>query len=153
MFSTRSTSPNPAACHNVVWAPRSINRRAAFHCPNVTASTRGEPSPITAPRCFNIRNGRSAGFNAPFRNPATVGRLEFAGIRRLTLRLSGYSGVSSSDAVKITPRASIASFDTKTRELNTALERLSGSNLNIAKQLLGYYVEPALHSVSAPFAK
>jgi hypothetical protein len=98
--------------------------------------------------------------------------LEFAGIRRLTLGLSGYSGVSSSDAVKITPRVSIASFDgrysrgridfrglfatswiTKTRELNTALERLSGSNLNIAKQLLGYHVEPALHSVSAPFAK
>ena len=111
-----------------------------------------------------IRNGRSGGFNAPFRNPATVGRLEFAGIRKLTLGLSGYSGVSSSDLVKITPRVSIASFDgryslgrvdfrglfakswiTKTRDLNSALERFSGFSPNIAKQLLGYYVEPALH--------
>jgi hypothetical protein len=111
-----------------------------------------------------IANGRSDGFNAPFRNPATVGRLEFSGIRRLTLGLSGYTGVSSSPVVKVTPRVNIFSFDgryslgrfdlrglfasawiTKTRELNLALERLNGFNPNIARQLLGYYVEPGLH--------
>jgi hypothetical protein len=111
-----------------------------------------------------IRNGRSEGFNAPFRNPATVGRLEFAGIRRLTLGLSGYTGVSSSPAIKIMPRVSIFSFDvrhsirrldfrglfastwiTKTRELNAALEQLSGFSPNVGKQLLGYYIEPGLH--------
>jgi hypothetical protein len=111
-----------------------------------------------------IRNGRTSGFNASFRNPAEVGRLEFGGIRRLTLGLSGYTGVSSSDAIKVTPRVSIFSFDgrysvqrldlrglfastwiTKSRELNSALERLSGFSPNVAKQLLGYYLEPALH--------
>jgi hypothetical protein len=111
-----------------------------------------------------IRNGRSQGFNAPFRNPATVGRVEFSGIRRLTLGVSGYTGVSSSPAVKVTPRVSIFSFDarysfrrfdlrglfastwiTRTRELNLALERLTGFSPNFAKELLGYYVEPALH--------
>jgi len=111
-----------------------------------------------------IRNGRSQGFNAPLRNPATVGRLEFAGIRRLNLGLSGYTGVSSNPAVKVTPRVGIFSFDgrysyrrfdlrglyastwiTRTRELNQALERLNGVSPAVAKQLLGYYVEPALH--------
>ena len=32
-----------------------------------------------------IGGGRTAGFRAPFRNPAAVARLEYAGIRRLTL--------------------------------------------------------------------
>lgn len=101
-----------------------------------------------------IRNGRTNGFNASFRNPAAIGRLEFGGIRKLTLGLSGYTGVSSSDAIKVTPRVSIFSFDgrysirrldlrglfastwiTKSRELNTALERLSGFSPNVAKQL------------------
>ena len=48
-FSTRSISPNAAACQSVVRAPRSTNRRAAFHCPNATASASGVPPPITAP--------------------------------------------------------------------------------------------------------
>jgi hypothetical protein len=113
---------------------------------------------------LGIANGRSNGFNAGFRNPATVGRLEFAGVRKLTLGLSGYTGISSSELVKVTPRVSIFNFDgrysigridfrglfantwiSKTRELNTALERLSGVNPNVARQLLGYYVEPAVH--------
>jgi len=111
-----------------------------------------------------IANGRTGGFNAPFRNPASTGRLEFSGIRKLTLGISGYTGVSSNPAVKITPRVSIFSFDgrysfrrldfrglyastwiSRTRELNLALERLQGVSPNVAKQLLGYYVEPALH--------
>src|SRR5262249_34657341 len=111
-----------------------------------------------------IRNGRSDGFEAPFRNPAAVGRLEFAGIRKLTVGLSGYSGVSSSVALRVAPRVSIFSLDgrysfrrldfralyastwiTKTRELNIALQKLNGLNPNVSKQLLGYYFEPGLH--------
>jgi hypothetical protein len=111
-----------------------------------------------------IRNGRTGGFLSPFRNPAEVGRLEYSGVRKLTLGISGYTGVSSSPALKVTPRVSISSFDgrysfrrldfrglfaktwiTNTRELNLALERRHGFNPNIARQMLGYYVEPALH--------
>ena len=111
-----------------------------------------------------IREGRTAGFEAPFRNPATVARLEYAGLRRLTLGLSGYTGVSSSEAVNVTPRVSIASFDgrysfrrvdfrglfanswiSRSAQLNARLEALSGFNPNVAKQLRGWYVEPAVH--------
>ena len=51
-----------------------------------------------------IREGRTLGFQARFRNPATAARLEYGGVRRLTLGLSGYSGVSSGELVNVTPR-------------------------------------------------
>jgi hypothetical protein len=111
-----------------------------------------------------IRNGRTGGFEAPFRNPAFVGRLEYAGVRRLTLGLSGYTGVSSSEAIQVTPRVSIASFDGRYRinrfdlrglfahswishsgDLNRRLEALTGFNPNIARQLRGWYIEPGIH--------
>jgi hypothetical protein len=111
-----------------------------------------------------IRGGRTGGFEAPFRNPATVARVEYAGVRRLTLGLSGYTGVSSSELVNVTPRVSIASLDgrfsyrrlelrglfantwiSRTRELNARLEASTGFNPNIARQLRGWYVEPAIH--------
>jgi hypothetical protein len=111
-----------------------------------------------------IRGGRTAGFEAPFRNPATVARLEYAGIRRLTLGVSGYTGVSSSEFVPVTPRVSIFSADgrysfgrvdfrglfantwiSRSAELNSELERVVGFNPNIGKQLRGWYVEPAVH--------
>jgi hypothetical protein len=111
-----------------------------------------------------ISGGRTAGFQAPFRNPATVARFEYAGLRRLTLGLSGYTGVSSSELVKVTPRVSIMSFDgrysirrfdfrglfvnswiSRSAQLNSRLEALTGFNPNIARQLRGWYVEPAVH--------
>ncbi len=46
-----------------------------------------------------IAEGRRSGFDASFRNPAYAGRLEYAGLRRLTLGLSGYTGVSSTDLI------------------------------------------------------
>jgi hypothetical protein len=111
-----------------------------------------------------LREGRTGGFEAPFRNPATVARVEYAGLRRLTLGVSGYTGVSSSEMINVTPRVSIFSADgryslrridfralfantwiTRTRELNVALERLVGFSPNVARQLRGYYLEPALH--------
>jgi hypothetical protein len=117
-----------------------------------------------------IREGRTGGFEAPFRNPATVARLEYAGLRRLTLGVSGYTGVSSSEIINVTPRVSIFSADgrysfrridvralfantwiSRTRELNSALERLVGFSPNIAKQLRGYYVEPGFHILPRRF--
>jgi hypothetical protein len=113
---------------------------------------------------FGIQNGRTGGFQSSFRNPAYAGRLEYAGVRRLTLGLSGYTGVSSGDIVAVTPRTSIVSFDgrysfkrvdlralfanswiSKSGELNRAMERLTGLNPNVGRQMRGYYVEPAVH--------
>ncbi len=111
-----------------------------------------------------ITGGRTAGFEAPFRNPAFAGRLEYGGVRRMMLGLSGYTGVSSSPLLAATPRVSIFSFDgrysfrrvdfrglfantriSRTEELNLQLERLTGLNPNVARQLRGWYVEPGLH--------
>lgn len=121
-----------------------------------------DPSGFSAEQ--GIAGGRTAGFQASFRNPATVARVEYAGVRQLTLGLSGYTGVSSSELVNVTPRVSILSFDgrysfrrvdlrglfvnswiSRSAELNAKLEALSGFNPNIAKQLRGWYVEPAVH--------
>lgn len=113
---------------------------------------------------FGIQNGRTGGFESSFRNPAYAARIEYAGVRRLTLGLSGYTGVSSSSIVAVTPRTSIVSFDgrysfkrldlrglyantwiSKSAELNTSMERLTGLNPNVGQQMRGYYVEPAIH--------
>ena len=111
-----------------------------------------------------ITEGRRSGFDAAFRNPAFAGRLEYAGVRRLTLGLSSYTGIASSQNLAVTPRVSIAAIDgrysfrrldfrallantwiSRTRELNLALERRFGLNPNIARVMRGYYVEPAVH--------
>ncbi|MBI3467619.1 MAG: hypothetical protein HY000_31810 [Planctomycetes bacterium] len=121
-----------------------------------------DPSGFSAEE--GMRRGRTGGFQAPFRNPATVARLEYAGVRRLTLGLSGYTGVSSSELVDVTPRVSILSFDgryslrrldfrglfanswiSRSAELNSRLESLTGFSPNIGKQLRGWYIEPAVH--------
>jgi hypothetical protein len=111
-----------------------------------------------------ITEGRRSGFDASFRNPAFVGRLEYSGIPRLTVGLSGYTGIASSEELGVTPRVSIASFDgrfsvrrfdfrglfantwvSRTRELNEALERRIGFNGNVGRIMRGYYFEPAIH--------
>ena len=70
---------------------------------------------VAQERCFNaesgITEGRRSGFEAAFRNPAFAGRLEYAGLRRLTLGLSGYTGVASNEKLGVTPRVSIGSVD------------------------------------------
>jgi hypothetical protein len=111
-----------------------------------------------------IAEGRRSGFDASFRNPAYAGRLEYAGLRRLTLGLSGYTGVASTELISVTPRVSIASFDgrysfrrfdfrglfantwvSRSAELNMAIERRVGANPNVARMMQGYYFEPAFH--------
>lgn len=111
-----------------------------------------------------ITGGRTSGFDASMRNPAKVGRLEFAGVRRLTLGTSLYSGHAGFNVPGVNPRVSIYDFDgrysykrvdfralfaqtwiSRTRELNAALQRQTGARSNIARQMRGYYVEPAVH--------
>ncbi len=111
-----------------------------------------------------ITEGRRSGFDASFRNPAFAGRLEYAGVRRLTLGLSSYTGIASSPNLAVTPRVSIAAVDgrysfrrmdfralfanawiSRTGELNHALERRFGVNPNVARLMRGYYFEPAVH--------
>ncbi len=111
-----------------------------------------------------ITEGRTAGFDASFRNPAKVARLEYAGVRRLTLGASIYSGHAGFNVPGINPRVSLAEFDgrysvrrldfrglfantwvSRTAELNRRLQQQSGGNPNIAREMRGYYFEPAVH--------
>lgn len=111
-----------------------------------------------------IRGARTSGFNASLRNPAKVVRLEFVGVRRLTLGASFYSGHAGFETTGLNPRITIAELDgryswrrldfrglfadtwiSRAAELNRRLQQQFGSNPNIARQLRGYYFEPALH--------
>jgi hypothetical protein len=111
-----------------------------------------------------ITGGRTAGFDASFRNPAKVARLEYAGIRRLTLGTSFYTGHAGFNVPGINPRVSLAEVDgrysyrrfdfrglvantwlTRAGELNQRLMLQTGTNPNIARQMRGWYLEPAVH--------
>lgn len=113
---------------------------------------------------FGIAEGKSSGFEASMRNPAKVARLEYAGIRRLLLGTSFYTGHAGYDLPGINPNVNIYNFDgrysvgrfdmrglyakiwiSQTAELNRFLERRTGVNPNIGEQLQGWYVEPAFH--------
>jgi len=111
-----------------------------------------------------ISEAKTGGFQASFRNPAKVGRLEYTGTRKLVLGTSFYSGHTGFNLATVNPRVDIFDADvrygyrrldvrglfaktwvSKARELNIALEQVSGSNPNVASQMLGAYVEPAFH--------
>jgi hypothetical protein len=111
-----------------------------------------------------ITGGRTAGFDASFRNPAKVARLEYAGVRRMTLGASIYSGHAGYRTPGVNPRVTLAEIDgrysyrrfdfrglfantwvSQAGELNWRLEQQFGSNPNVASQLRGYYFEPAVH--------
>jgi hypothetical protein len=111
-----------------------------------------------------ISGGRTAGFDASFRNPAKVARLEFAGVRRMTLGASIYSGHAGYNTPGVNPRVTIAEFDGRysyrrldlrglfantwvshAGELNWRMEQQFGANPNVGSQMRGYYFEPAVH--------
>ncbi len=111
-----------------------------------------------------ITEGRTAGFDASFRNPAKVARLEYAGVRRLTLGASFYSGHAGFNTPGVNPRVTLGEFDgrysfrrldvrglfantwiSRAAELNRRLEQNTGVNPNVGRQLRGYYLEPGIH--------
>lgn len=111
-----------------------------------------------------ISEGRSRGFEASMRNPAKVIRLEYAGVRRLTLGTSLYSGHAGFNTPGVNPRVNLFEFDgrysyrrvdfralfantwvSRAAELNRRLQLETGVNPNVASQMRGYYLEPAFH--------
>lgn len=111
-----------------------------------------------------ISDGKTSGFNSSLRNPTLVGRLEYAGVRRLTLGTSFYRGSTGFNMPGVNPRVKIANFDgrysfrrmdfrglfantwvSQAAELNQHVQRNTGANPNVASQMRGYYVEPAFH--------
>jgi hypothetical protein len=118
-----------------------------------------------------IAEGRANGFDASFRNPAKVGRLEYLGVRRLALGASFYSGHAGFRTPGINPLVTIADFDGRyrwkrfdlrgifvvtwigqARELNRRGQLVSGVNPNVASEMRGYYLEPAAHVLPRTFA-
>lgn len=113
---------------------------------------------------FGISEGKTSGFDASMRNPATVGRLEYAGIRRLQIGTSFYNGHAGFNTPGVNPRVTIANVDgrysyrqfdfrglfantwvSRAAELNMLLRQQFGVNPNVASQMRGYYFEPAVH--------
>jgi hypothetical protein len=111
-----------------------------------------------------IADGKTSGFEASMRNPAYVGRLEYAGVRRLTLGGSFYSGLAGFNTPGINPRVTIAEVDgrysfnridfralfantwvSRAGELNLRVQQQTGVNPNVGSQMRGYYFEPAVH--------
>lgn len=111
-----------------------------------------------------IREGRQKGFQTSFRNPATAARLEYNGVRRLTLGTSLFTGLTGFNLPTVNPRTTVMTVDgryswrqvdlrglfanvniSRAAELNRALENETGTNPNIARRLMGWYLEPAYH--------
>jgi hypothetical protein len=111
-----------------------------------------------------ITEGRSRGFQASLRNPAKVGRIEYAGRRRLTLGTSFYTGHTGFNLPGLNPRVDMHEFDgrysvsrfdlrglfantwvSRTGDLNRRRQIQTGVNPNVASQMRGYYLEPAVH--------
>jgi hypothetical protein len=113
---------------------------------------------------FGIGEGRTSGFDSSLRNPAKAVRLEYAGVRRLTLGTSLYSGHAGFNLPGVNPRVTIYEFDgrysfrrldiralfantwiTRAGELNRRLQLQTGVNPNAAREMRGYYIEPGFH--------
>src|SRR4051794_8873167 len=115
---------------------------------------------------FGISDGKTNGFEASFRNPAKAGRLEYAGVRRLLLGASLYTGRAGFNIPGLNPGVTIADLDgrysfrpfdirglfantwvTRAADLNRRLALQTGVNPNVASEMRGWYVEPAWHLV------
>src|SRR4051794_16006107 len=113
---------------------------------------------------FGISQGKTSGFEASFRNPAKAARLEFAGVRRMLLGASFYTGKAGFNMPGVNPGVTIGEFDgrysyrrfdvrgvfantwvTHAGELNRRRAFQTGVNPNVASVLRGYYFEPAWH--------
>ncbi len=111
-----------------------------------------------------IREGRQLGFRSNFNQPAKVGRLEYLGTPGLALGMSLYSGGAGYAIPGVNPRVDIFEFDgryeyqridfrglfanvwiSEADKLNEEIEHETGHNPNVASQLRGFYLEPAVH--------
>ena len=111
-----------------------------------------------------IRGGRQRALFSVVNSPGVTGRLEYRGIRRLTLGTSFFSGNTGFQLRDLDPRLNLFEFDgryryrraefrgefaqywlSRTGELNRTLEQQTGVNPNIGKSALGYYLEAAYH--------
>ncbi len=109
-----------------------------------------------------IRGGRQKGSQADVRNVAFAGRLEYLGIRHLTLGASVWTGESSFAAPRLDAQVNIGEVDARYRNgrlelraqlaqvgiadaarLNDTMTRLIGVSPNIARSLRGFYTEAA----------
>jgi hypothetical protein len=109
-----------------------------------------------------IRGGRQKGSQANVRNIAYTARVEYRGIRPLTLGASAWSGDSSFAAPRLDTNVTVGEFDARFRRdrlelrwqfaqvaiadaarLNDVLERSTGVSPNIARAMRGFYGEAA----------
>lgn len=109
-----------------------------------------------------LRGGRQHGSRAVVRNVAFTGRVEYLGIRRLTLAASAWSGRSNFAAPRLDTGVRVWEADARYRpgrfefrgqwaqvrisdaaRLNDAIARTGGVVPNIASELRGSYVEAA----------
>jgi hypothetical protein len=117
-----------------------------------------------------IREGRQKGAESNAGRPAVTGRLEYVGLRGLTIGASGWSGRSG---FEFRPRfdvpVSLAEADARysrgplelrgqftqiwidnAGELNDALALRVGVNPNIARALRGFYAEGGYRAIASP---
>jgi hypothetical protein len=109
-----------------------------------------------------IRGGRQKGAEANVRNVAYTGRLEYLGVRGLTLGASAYTGEASFEAPRLDAGVTLGEVDARYRRarlelraqlahividdagrLNDSLGRIVGVPPNIAEALRGFYLEGA----------
>jgi len=111
-----------------------------------------------------LRGGRQKGSQAFLRDWAQALRIEYRGLPRLVLGTSFWSGKTGFELRTVNPAVRMYEFDgryrwsrlefrgeyaaaflTRARELNLALERQTGINPNLAREMRGFYLEAAAH--------
>jgi hypothetical protein len=109
-----------------------------------------------------IRGGRQKGSEANVRNVAYTGRLEYLGVRGLTLGASAWTGESSFATPRLDTAVTVGEFDARYRRdrlelrwqfahvtiddaarLNDSIARTVGVSPNVAEALRGFYAEGA----------
>ena len=111
-----------------------------------------------------LRGGRQKGFQSVTQNIAYTGRLEYHGTPGLSLGGSFWAGNTGFNVPGLNPRVRVLEFDgrysvsrfdlrgqfadvdiSQTSQLNTFLQRSSGVNPNIARNMRGFYWETGYH--------
>jgi hypothetical protein len=109
-----------------------------------------------------IRGGRQKGFRSNVRNVAFTGRLEYLGVRGLTVGASTWTGQSAFETPRLDTTVTVAAVDGRYRRqrlelrgqfayvgisdaarLNDSIGRSTGVSPNIADALRGFYGEAA----------